>query len=181
MTAPEASVVALEVAASVRRAARRRRLGADVFCRDCGERDEFALQRAFGRTLCLRCTAEVAPRPRHLRPPAERYCLACGFVSREGLSMEAHHLLGRAHHPTLVLPLCRNCHALVSERQRHWGVNLRPLPSPAARVPQAVGSALALALVMLDRHPSESRWPALLAYGLLAALGVREVQRDAVR
>ena len=62
-------------------------------------------------------------------------CVLCGLgtiasltaVSREVL--EAHHVVGRANDEDLTVPLCRNCHAEVTEGYRDAGVALNRPPT----------------------------------------------------
>ena len=55
-------------------------------------------------------------------------CVLCGLTAIESLRaversvLEAHHIVGEANDDELTVPLCRNCHALISERERDAGV-----------------------------------------------------------
>src|SRR5215203_2620417 len=42
--------------------------------------------------------------------------------------IEEHHVVGRSLHPTLTVPLCRNCHAKRSAAQLVQGIELRDVP-----------------------------------------------------
>jgi hypothetical protein len=42
--------------------------------------------------------------------------------------IEAHHVVGRNLHPSLTMPLCRNCHAKRSAAQLVQGIELRDVP-----------------------------------------------------
>jgi len=59
-------------------------------------------------------------------------CAHCGTGSLECLIpvkaslVEGHHAVGRANDPDLEIPLCRNCHALATERQMQADVSLTP-------------------------------------------------------
>lgn len=81
-----------------------------------------------------------------------RVCLLCGYAELEALIpvtlgwlrdhgisdlqrlLEDHHVYGKAHDPEFVVPLCRNCHAEVTEGLRQEGVSMLPEPNPVARV-----------------------------------------------
>ncbi len=61
---------------------------------------------------------------------ADDCCVLCGEQSPDCLLrvrrslLEGHHLAGVASDPTLLVTLCRNCHAIVTEAQRDAGVDL---------------------------------------------------------
>jgi hypothetical protein len=61
-------------------------------------------------------------------------CTLCGqhdtatLVSAPRSLIEEHHVFGRALHPTLTVPLCRNCHAKCSASQMAQGIELREVP-----------------------------------------------------
>jgi hypothetical protein len=62
-------------------------------------------------------------------------CVRCGTTTPETLIaarrslLEHHHVVGRAHDDGLTVPLCRNCHAVLTEAQRDAGVDLTPPPT----------------------------------------------------
>jgi hypothetical protein len=62
-------------------------------------------------------------------------CVRCGTADPETLIaarrtlLEAHHVVGRAHDDRLTVPLCRNCHAILTEAQRTAGIDLTPPPT----------------------------------------------------
>jgi hypothetical protein len=57
-------------------------------------------------------------------------CFLCGFADPVALVranrtlLERHHPLAIAHAPAATVPLCRNCHALETERMRDAGIPL---------------------------------------------------------
>lgn len=75
-------------------------------CTECDEYRQAALRKsAIG--LCHNCADNAHPRG---------YCWAC---KREDLPLERHHLAGRRH-ANFTVPICLNCHALLSRRQYEW-------------------------------------------------------------
>lgn len=62
-------------------------------------------------------------------------CLLCGLANIDSLIavsrgvLEAHHLVGRANDGDLTVPLCRNCHAEITEGYRDAGVPLNAPPT----------------------------------------------------
>ncbi len=62
---------------------------------------------------------------------ANAACLLCGETTPEALRLvrrsllEPHHVVGAANGPDLTVPLCRNCHAKVTEDLQAHGVDLR--------------------------------------------------------
>jgi hypothetical protein len=78
-------------------------------------------------------------------------CLFCGFSHWESLIpvtlrwlieergfpvdlLELHHVLGAAHDPDLTVPLCRNCHGLVTEDLRRGEISMRTASDVQTRV-----------------------------------------------
>src|SRR4051812_39393139 len=78
------------------------------------------------------------------------HCLLCGFSHWESLIpvtlqwlveergipvdlLEQHHVVGAAHDPVLTVPLCRNCHGLVTEDLRRGEISMRPASDPLTR------------------------------------------------
>lgn len=59
---------------------------------------------------------------------AEARCLGCGIANPDVLRLghrsllEQHHVLGAAHAPALTVPVCLNCHAILSAHQRNEGM-----------------------------------------------------------
>jgi hypothetical protein len=81
-------------------------------------------------------------------------CILCGFANIAALTLvnrsllEAHHIVGRENDDELTAPLCRNCHAEVTEGYRDAGVSLKKPPTflhRLAAILRALG-ALFLAL-----------------------------------
>ena len=76
----------------------------------------------------IRTDARRARRVRALAPDAA--CVLCCVTTLEALIaadrtlLEAHHACGRANDPALTVPVCRNCHAVLTEGQRAAGASL---------------------------------------------------------
>ncbi|SRR5712692_5051750 len=77
-------------------------------------------------------------RRRKLGPDAR--CLGCGasnptiLIRVKRTLFEHHHPLGQAHAPDLTVPLCRNCHAILSAAQVDDGIPLDPQPTILERL-----------------------------------------------
>jgi len=58
-------------------------------------------------------------------------CILCRFNLPEGFILvpwsliEAHHVAGRAHEPDLTVPVCKNCHAILTELNRCNGATMQ--------------------------------------------------------
>jgi len=97
-------------------------------------------------------------RRRKLGPDAR--CIGCGIanptllIDAKRTLFEHHHPLGEENEPSLTVPACRNCHALLSAAQLDDGVPLVPQPTLLERliaVFQAFVSFLAaLAKILLE-------------------------------
>lgn len=59
-------------------------------------------------------------------------CAQCGIGNFETLRpvkaslIESHHVVGRANDSDLVVPLCKNCHALATEKLAQVGASMNP-------------------------------------------------------
>ncbi|MFL5481257.1 MAG: hypothetical protein ACJ8AK_03640 [Gemmatimonadaceae bacterium] len=78
----------------------------------------------------------VARRARRARMfPASAVCALCGYANPVALIavdktlLEEHHVFGAAFDDGTRIPLCRNCHAEVTEGIRATGASMRPQPS----------------------------------------------------
>jgi hypothetical protein len=78
-------------------------------------------------------------------------CLLCGLANIDTLTLvsrsvlDAHHVVGRANDDELTTPLCRNCHAEVTEGYRDAGVPLNRPPTilhKLAAILRALGNLL---------------------------------------
>ena len=79
-------------------------------------------------------------------------CVFCGMANIDALLpmarsiLEAHHVVGRANDGELTVPVCRNCHAELTEGYRDAGVPLNRPPTllhRIARILLAIGAMLA--------------------------------------
>jgi hypothetical protein len=78
--------------------------------------------------------------------PPDAACVLCGETTPEALLrvgrtvLDGHHVPGEAVAPDVVVPLCRNCHAVETEHMRDLGVELR---RTKRTVPETLVSVLA--------------------------------------
>jgi hypothetical protein len=95
-------------------------------------------------------------------------CLLCGFERPEAFIaidaafirrykefFESHHVVGRANDPDLIVPLCRNCHAIITEGYRGAGVSLRP---PATVLHRLLAALLSLSVFLPALGDSCATW-----------------------
>jgi hypothetical protein len=67
--------------------------------------------------------------------PPNAVCALCGYANPVALIaanktlLEEHHVFGAAFDDGTRIPLCRNCHAEITEGIRATGVSMRPQPS----------------------------------------------------
>lgn len=84
-------------------------------------------------------------------------CVRCGVSEPRVLVpirrrlLEAHHACGRAHDNELTVPVCRNCHALLTEAQLAAGVQLEPPPTLLHQVAAALASLFSLLHELSER------------------------------
>jgi len=101
---------------------------------------------------------------------ADAACVRCGLTNLECLIptkrslLEAHHVAGNAHDEALTVPLCRNCHAVLTDAQRDAGVDMLPQSTVLHRIAAALAS---LAVFFADLAVTCRIWASQL--GLLAA------------
>lgn len=112
----------------------------------------------------IRNDARRANRQRRLGDDA--CCLNCGeaqmvtLVPTAKSLLEAHHVVGKANDAELTVPLCRNCHAKLTESLRETGASMAPPKTLLDRL-VAVLRALAAFFRMLGEKCSE--WAEKLA------------------
>lgn len=87
--------------------------------------------------LCANCTDTTH---------TQRRCAICGGM----LPSELHHVASERQHPTLLLPVCLNCHRILSARQYRWHPAWRTEAHPLAYVLQGVCDVVCL---WLERSP----------------------------
>lgn len=104
-----------------------------------------------------------ARRTRRLPPDAA--CARCGTTTPEALTLvdrsllEAHHVVTKAHDGTLTLPLCLNCHRILTEGQARAGVTF----APQSTIPERIAAILtALSAFFADLSASLALWAASL-------------------
>jgi hypothetical protein len=75
--------------------------------------------------------------------PASAVCALCGYANPVALIavdktlLEEHHVVGAAFDDGTRIPLCRNCHAEITEGIRGTGASMRPQPSLFENLVQA--------------------------------------------
>jgi hypothetical protein len=80
-----------------------------------------------GPLVCVLC--EYVD-PVALIPVTEEWLRAKGVPSS---LFEDDHVVGRAHDPKFIFPICRNCHAVLTEDRLRAGVSMRPAPDQNTR------------------------------------------------
>lgn len=81
----------------------------------------------------VKTAARVAKREAKLGPDA--VCVGCGQANPEALSLvdrtivEEHHVVGREHEGKLTVPLCANCHRVLTEKVRNSGASMKATPN----------------------------------------------------
>jgi hypothetical protein len=78
---------------------------------------------------------------RRWRRREQHRCLQCGRKA----GVEKHHVAGNNHDADLTAPLCKTCHARITEDLRQAGVDMRYTPGSVERVRRALrGTAVFL-------------------------------------
>lgn len=99
--------------------------------------------------------ARSAARERRFTPDAA--CIRCGITTPETLVparrsfLEAHHVCGKANDAGLTIPVCRNCHAVLTERQQAAGVTFAAPPTLLHQIASALESLLAFLYDLCER------------------------------
>ena len=89
-------------------------------------------------------TARHISRERRFGPDAA--CVRCGITTLETLVpvrrniLEDHHICGRENDPSLTVPVCRNCHAIMTEGQQAAGVTFAEPPTLLHQIAAALAS-----------------------------------------
>lgn len=100
-------------------------------------------------------TGRRARRERRFGPDAA--CTRCGITTMETLVyvkrrfLEDHHVCGRANNAALTMPVCRNCHAVLTERQQAAGVTFTPPPTILHQIAAALTSLFAMLHELCER------------------------------
>jgi hypothetical protein len=83
---------------------------------------------------------------REQRLGSDAACTLCGLTTPDALIavrralLEVHHVCGRANDADLTVPVCRNCHAVLTEGQRASSVSLTYPPTILHQVAAALAS-----------------------------------------
>lgn len=118
----------------------------------------------------IRTAGRQTTRERRFGPDAA--CVRCGITTLEALvpvkrrMIEAHHVCGRASDAGLTVPVCRNCHAILTERQQAAGVTFAAPPTLLHQIAAALVSFFAFLIEMCERGMD---WAAALS-GLISDL-----------
>lgn len=84
-------------------------------------------------------------------------CARCGITTLETLVplrrrvLEAHHVCGRANDAALTVPVCRNCHAILTEGQQAAGVTFATPPTILHQIAAALASLFAMLHELCER------------------------------
>lgn len=84
-------------------------------------------------------------------------CVRCGITTPETLVplkrrfLEDHHVCGQANDAALTVPVCRNCHAVLTERQQAAGVTFTPPPTILHQIAAALVSLFAMLHDLCER------------------------------
>ena len=103
----------------------------------------------------IRTDARRARRARLLGPGAA--CMRCGLATPETLIaadrsiLQGHHVCGRANDDGLTVPVCRNCHAILTEGQRAAGATLTEPPTVLHQIAAALVSFFAFLADLAER------------------------------
>ena len=112
----------------------------------------------------IRTDARRARRARRFGPGAA--CARCGLATPEALIaadrsiLEAHHACGRANDGGLTVPVCRNCHAELTEGQRAAGATFAAPPTVLHQIAAALASFFAFLADLAERGAA---WASALA------------------
>lgn len=112
----------------------------------------------------IRSDARWARRSRLHGPGAA--CARCGLTTPETLFaadrsiLEAHHVCGRANDGGLTVPVCRNCHAELTEGQRAAGATFAAPPTVLHQIAAALASVFAFLTDLAERGAA---WAGALA------------------
>lgn len=112
---------------------------------------------------------------RHRRFGPDAACVRCGITTPETLVpvkrrfLEDHHVCGHANDESLTVPVCRNCHAILTEAQHAAGVVFQAPPTILHQLASALASLFAMLHDLSERGMS---WADRL-FDLIAALDAR--------
>lgn len=112
--------------------------------------------------------ADPSPHPNPMKTAARRArranrfeahaaCVRCGITTLETLVplkrrfLEDHHVCGQANDAALTVPVCRNCHAVLTERQQAAGVTFATPPTILHQIAAALESLFAFLYELCER------------------------------
>lgn len=84
-------------------------------------------------------------------------CVRCGITALETLVpikrrfLEAHHVCGQVNDDDLTVPVCRNCHAILTEGQQAAGVTFTTPPTVLHQIVAALASFFAMLSELCER------------------------------
>lgn len=84
-------------------------------------------------------------------------CVRCGIATLETLVplkrrfLDDHHICGRSNDDSLTVPVCRNCHAILTERQQAAGVTFAAPPTLLHQIAAALASIFAMLHELCER------------------------------
>jgi hypothetical protein len=118
-------------------------------------------------------TARQTNRERRFGPDAA--CVRCGIAALETLVpikrsiLESHHICARENDPGLTVPVCRNCHAVLTEGQQAAGVTFTTPPTLLHQIAAALASLFAMLHDLCERGMDWAHQLTILAADLDAA------------
>ncbi len=105
----------------------------------------------------------------------EAVCVRCGISEPRAMVpihrryLEAHHVCARANDAALTVPVCRNCHAILTEGQRAAGVSFDPPPTLLHQLAAALRSFFSMLFELSEVGMGWARGLSALATDLDAA------------
>lgn len=100
-------------------------------------------------------TARQTNRERRFGPDAA--CVRCGIAALETLVpvkrsiLDAHHVCARENDASLTAPVCRNCHAVLTEAQQAAGVTFTTPPTLLHQIAEALTSLFTMLHELCER------------------------------
>lgn len=126
-------------------------------------------------TTPIGITARQTSRERRFGPGAAGAapaCVRCGIATLETLVpvrrsiLEAHHVCARENDSGLIVPVCRNCHAVLTEAQRSAGVTFTTPPTLLHQIAAALASLFSMLHDLCERGMAWAHQLTILAADL---------------
>jgi hypothetical protein len=114
-----------------------------LVCIRCDEYDDAALRVINSTPLCRNCRSTRA---------TKRICSIC----RKRAPFERHHVASKRQVPTLTVPICLNCHAILSYRQAGWDPRWKTQSRPVWFLLEGLSDVLEL---WLERRTTDTFEP----------------------